>query len=302
MAEYYKLTEAVRASYEQRAGRMGGMLPSTLSLESILVWRDTCLPEYRIVEDYFCIRIWDRIRKKQYYYMPLGGYEKTSFKRLVDALYEECAQAAPLFFMDVREEELVWYKELDGYRCKISSEESDSDYIYSREAMEAAFERAGERYNKRYFIRKYNPCRRKLETGDENICRAIVERAFCEFHACQMCSNGCLKDTISNFLELSDSRNIRGILVMADGLAVGYAAGLIQGDSFVFLFKKNCHGYRGLDEYLQTELLKELPDTVKWINYTEDMGMEGLRNYKRRLAPYYLKPKYRVLVERTGWR
>ena len=98
MAEYYKLTEAVRASYEQRAGRMGGMLPSTLSLESILVWRDTCIPEYRIVEDYFCIRIWDRIRKKQYYYMPLGGYEKTSFKRLVDALYEECAQAAPLFF------------------------------------------------------------------------------------------------------------------------------------------------------------------------------------------------------------
>ena len=57
-----------------------------------------------------------------------------------------------------------------------------------------------------------------------------------------------------------------------------------------------------MDEYLQTELLKELPDTVKWINYTEDMGMEGLRNYKRRLAPYYLKPKYRVLVERTGWR
>lgn len=53
---------------------------------------------------------------------------------------------------------------------------------------------------------------------------------------------------------------------------------------------------------MQTELLKELPDTVKWINYTEDMGMEGLRNYKRRLAPYYLKPKYRVLVERTGWR
>lgn len=38
------------------------------------------------------------------------------------------------------------------------------------------------------------------------------------------------------------------------------------------------------------------------VNYTEDMGMEGLRNYKRRLAPYYLKPKYRVLVERTGWK
>ena len=68
----------------------------------------------------------------------------------------------------------------------------------------------------------------------------------------------------------------------------------------VFMFKKNCRGYRGLDEYLQTELLKELPEHVRYINYTEDMGVEGLRNYKRRLAPYYLKTRYQVSVERMG--
>ena len=68
----------------------------------------------------------------------------------------------------------------------------------------------------------------------------------------------------------------------------------------LFLFKKNCRGYRGLDEYLQTELLKELPEHVRYINYTEDMGVEGLRNYKRRLAPYYLKTRYQVSVERMG--
>ena len=39
---------------------------------------------------------------------------------------------------------------------------------------------------------------------------------------------------------------------------------------------------------------------VRIINYTEDMGIEGLRNYKRRLAPYDLKPRYQVTVERMG--
>ena len=93
---------------------------------------------------------------------------------------------------------------------------------------------------------------------------------------------------------------MRGIIVNSDGTDIGYAAGIIQGDTFVFLFKKNCRGYRGLDEYLQTELLKELPEHVRYINYTEDMGVEGLRNYKRRLAPYYLKTRYQVSVERMG--
>ena len=299
MAEYEEFTEAAKMEYEKRAGRMKGMMPSTISMESILAWKDTCLPEYRIIEDYFCIRIFDRIGKKKYYYMPLGMYEKESFGRLMDALYKEKDETGALLFMDVREEELAWYKNLEGYRCEISSREADSDYIYRREAMEGSFEKAGERYNKRYFIRTCSPCRRTLRAEDAKICRDVVDRAFCAFRECRDCSNGCLKNTISNFLHLSGSGNVKGILVSTGGINIGCAAGLVQGDCFVFLFKKNCRGYRGLDEYLQTELLKELSDTVTWINYTEDMGIEGLRNYKRRLAPYELKPKYRVLVERV---
>lgn len=298
MAEYEKFTDAAKGEYEKRAGGMKGMLPSTISLESILAWKNTCLPEYRIIEDYFCIRIFDRLRKENYYYMPLGVYEKKSFGRLIDALYEEADENGALLFMDVREEELAWYRNLEGYRCEISSREADSDYIYRREAMEQSFEKAGARYNKRYFIRTCNPCKRNLGGEDAGVCREVVGHAFCAFHECRNCLNGCLKDTISNFLYLSDSGQLRGILVSTGGSYIGYAAGLVQGDTFVFLFKKNCHGYRGLDEYLQTELLKELPDTVTWINYTEDMGIEGLRKYKRRLAPYELRAKYRVLVER----
>ena len=280
---------------------MDGIFPSTISVESILAWRDVCMAEYQIEMDYFCIRIYDRIRKITYHYMPLGTYREESFQTLIDRLYEENkTDVRKLIFMDVREEELPWYRKLSGYHVRISANEAYSDYIYRREELEQAFERPGERYNKRYFIRNYHPVIRQAEISDGLICRDIVTRAFCGWHSCFTCTSGCLKDTISKFLEASEPETMRGIIVNSDGTDIGYAAGIIQRNTFVFLFKKNCRGYRGLDEYLQTELLKELPEHVRIINYTEDMGIEGLRNYKRRLAPYDLKPRYQVTVERMG--
>ena len=74
-------------------------------------------------------------------------------------------------------------------------------------------------------------------------------------------------------------RSNRGVAVSKEGeVFLGYARQILE----------------------QTELLKELPEHVRYINYTEDMGVEGLRNYKRRLAPYYLKTRYQVSVERMG--
>lgn len=280
---------------------MGGIFPSTISVESILAWQDVCAAEYRIEEDYLCIRIYDRIEKKSYLYMPLGMYSGESFQRLIDKLYGESRKdGEELLFRDVREEEIFWYRGLSGYRVRISSNEAYSDYIYRREELEQAFEKPGERYNKRYFIRNYRPSVRHTEILDVSSCRDIVNRAFCRYHQCPSCTNGCLKDTIANFLEASDPKGTYGIIVSSNGEDIGYAAGIIQGDTFVFLFKKNCRGYRGLDEYLQTELLKELPEHVRYINYTEDMGVEGLRNYKRRLAPYYLKTRYQVCGGKDG--
>ena len=120
---------------------MGGIFPSTISVESILAWQDVCAAEYRIEEDYLCIRIYDRIEKKSYLYMPLGMYSGESFQRLIDKLYGESRKdGEELLFRDVREEEIFWYRGLSGYRVRISSNEAYSDYIYRREELEQAFE------------------------------------------------------------------------------------------------------------------------------------------------------------------
>ena len=218
MSGYCVFTNSVKKEYEKRARRMGGIFPSTISVESILAWQDVCAAEYRIEEDYLCIRIYDRIEKKSYLYMPLGMYSGESFQRLIGKLYGESRKdGVELLFRDVREEEIFWYRGLSGYRVRISSNEAYSDYIYRREELEQAFEKPGERYNKRYFIRNYQPSVRHTEILDISSCRDIVNRAFCRYHQCPSCTNGCLKDTIANFLEASDPKGTYGIIVSSNG-------------------------------------------------------------------------------------
>ena len=52
MSGYCVFTNSVKKEYEKRARRMGGIFPSTISVESILAWQDVCAAEYRIEEDY----------------------------------------------------------------------------------------------------------------------------------------------------------------------------------------------------------------------------------------------------------
>lgn len=281
---------------------MGGIFPSTISVESILAWQDVCAAEYRIEEDYLCIRIYDRIEKKSYLYMPLGMYSG-EFVSETDrqAVWgePERRRGTPVSGMSGR-------KRYSGI-----ADFPDTGSGFHRMKPTAIMSIGGRNWNRPLKSRESATINDILSeitghrTGiheilDVSSCRDIVNRAFCRYHQCPSCTNGCLKDTIANFLEASDPKGTYGIIVSSNGEDIGYAAGIIQGDTFVFLFKKNCRGYRGLDEYLQTELLKELPEHVRYINYTEDMGVEGLRNYKRRLAPYYLKTRYQVSVERMG--
>ena len=126
-----------------------------------------------------------------------------------------------MIIVDVRDEELGWYRGLHGFSCTISDQDSYSDYIYLREDMEESFEKQRSRYNKRYFIRKYAPEKRKLLRSDENSCRNVVECAYCAYHSCKECTNGCLKDTISDFLKTSDSDAKYGLMISSGGNDIG---------------------------------------------------------------------------------
>lgn len=297
MKEWEKLTVSCRTELKKRMKKMDGIMPSTLCLESILAWNDVCRPTYAILEDYFCIKISDIAKEKNYYYMPIGEYRVQSLENLLDVFFS-IQQGKELIFCDVAESQLAYFKSLDKYNISIRNNRGYSDYIYTMEDFEKSLEKPDARYNEKYFLRKYQPVKHSLSAEHTAACVQVIEDSFCQYHACRSCSNGCLKKTMRSFLKQLDGSSAAGVLVEAEGRYVGYAAGAMTNDEFVFLFRKNCREYRGLGEYLHRQMIEIYKDKALLVNYTEDMNLEGLRQYKKKLAPYRLSPKYQVKVKR----
>lgn len=287
-----------REKYVEKVTKMKEILPSTLCFESIMAWNHACEATYCIREDFFCIRILERNSGENYYYMPLGEYREDRLQRLTDCLWEWEKPEESLLFCDVGEEQLDWFRKLKGYRIQASSNPGYSDYIYSAEDFRKSLDSQKARYNCRYFMRRFQPQTLSLEEAREEEAVELVERTFCVDHDCRDCGFGCLKKTIAAAIQKQGELEAKGVLVRVDGRAAGYAVGAVQNRTLVFLFKKNDRSFRGLDEYLHQCMLELFRDEADVINYTEDMNRVGIRQYKERLAPYRLLPKYKIRVER----
>ena len=66
----------------------------------------------------------------------------------------------------------------------------------------------------------------------------------------------------------------------------------------VYLSKRTDNRIKGINEYLLRECFTRFLSGAEEINYTEDMGNEGLRAYKSKLAPYRLSPRITLREER----
>ena len=87
-----------------------------------------------------------------------------------------------------------------------------------------------------------------------------------------------------------------GLEVYVEGILAAYVVCVPWKDTLMVLFKKTLRGYRGLDEYLHMEMLDRFQKDMAYINYTEDMGLYGLRRYKEKWGAYQLNHRYRVTV------
>lgn len=86
-------------------------------------------------------------------------------------------------------------------------------------------------------------------------------------------------------LMLSDLA-ITGILMLVDGKPFGVAAGYMLSDDTCDLFlAKESERDPVLGYCLRRELMRSLPDSVRYINLEDDLDIEGLRTMKKQMVP-----------------
>jgi len=94
-------------------------------------------------------------------------------------------------------------------------------------------------------------------------------------------------DAAKEALDLHCELGFTGLVFYAREEPIGYCQGetLANAKSFAVHFEKAIDGYRGIYQYINQELAKNIPENITYINREQDLGDEGLRQAKMTYRP-----------------
>lgn len=99
----------------------------------------------------------------------------------------------------------------------------------------------------------------------------------------------CIKKQLDHFTEL----NITGTVIRIDGEIGGFCYGTpLNEDYYDVLIEKGDRSFPGIYRVIRQESTKLNLTGFSYINFEEDMGVEGLRKVKKSYGPEYMIEKY----------
>jgi hypothetical protein len=133
------------------------------------------------------------------------------------------------------------------------------------------------------------------------LCRE-VEKTWCAEHDCVYCRSfyGCEKEALELMAEIFDEKRHFGLVAVAEGRSAGYVICQKMSETLAFLYfgKGNLPQlyahliHKTFDEYIHTE----------YMNISDDLGMKGLRIFKKELSKHELWPRYGCIYSRSSAR
>lgn len=178
------------------------------------------------------------------------------------------------------------------YRACFSRD--DSDYLFKIEKLRSLAGRAlSSRRNLLHQLESQHHLEARNLTDDElSQARTVLELWQEE--------SGLAKESTDylacvDALTYKNQLSLFGRIVYADGEPVGFTIGELLTPSTALLhIMKVAHRLKGLTPFLTRDFALQLPDSVRWINLEEDLGLPGLRQAKNAYDPDLLLSKWRV--------
>ena len=103
-------------------------------------------------------------------------------------------------------------------------------------------------------------------------------------------------ESILESLTIWDKLPLIGFCVKVNGIVVAFDYGFMQTpDCFMIHVIKTDKTIKGLTPFIFKYLIEAI--NVKYINFEEDIGIEGLRTFKTRLEPSFMLKKYKAILD-----
>lgn len=275
--------------------KMPGILSSYTCFANLILWDDWTRVFCREWGEYLCLLLEEGPSDQWQVMPPLGPYDAahqgeltTLFQNLERMFHENsldfsCCEIKDWMFPFLEQTGLSW----DFYYGR-----ENSDYLYRTEDFQAALNHSKVQYNIRHLFRRHRVEFRELRNVDMPLWEQVLEETFCRSHPCAECTEGCQKRVLRYGIQNHDLLGLKGFLVFVDERPLGYVSVSRERDVLIFQALKQQRGVRGLLEWMHEQALSRYGEGACWINYTEDMGREGLRRHKQNLAPHVLSHNY----------
>ncbi|MCL2010576.1 MAG: hypothetical protein FWG71_08560 [Synergistaceae bacterium] len=303
---FVPLTLETKASYDYYAGFLPAALASPVYFQSLYAWNFALVIRYKIFDGHLCVVADDTITGNIYALPPLGVLDDGAFSSAVRSLLREFEhEGLPCEFHETPGFMLPQFSSLDGYKAEISYDRDWSDYVFSGKGFAEGLQKRSSREARRSFERRFRPRVHEIASYDgdaKEAALAVTKNFFCSERMCPDCFCGCELKVVSRMMEGWDELGMKGVIIESEGEAIAFGTVCFQKDTMLFLSKKVRWRTRGLNEYLNATLMDSFGGGCGYVNYSDDMGSEGLRAQKSRMGEYALAHRYVVKLSREPGR
>ncbi len=122
----------------------------------------------------------------------------------------------------------------------------------------------------------------------------IVTLNWCARKDCLECKYTCEQKIIFDLLENWELYPCQGGIIYIDDEPAAFLICEKVGDTVMGYHQKTCSGLKGLSYAIYIETLKNIFSDCAQFNFGPDLGLPGLRQFKRSFKPYTLEPKFTV--------
>ena len=269
---------------------MNEQYSSEISFLSMVTWSTSIFNFYKPMGDMLCCL--EYVSKEKYWTASpfIGHYSQQNVETAFRILRKDMQTLhLPLKIMDMSEWMFPFYQGISGISWKVENLRDFMEYIYEREDFFKSMDSPDSRYRYRYFLRHFSPETVLLTSAHSEECTDYMKETWCPVRECSDCC-ACPLEGVKTLLDAWDSLQANGILVRVNRKCAGFCIVSCQDGLGIYLFKHANNHMKGINEYLLRECLTRFLPDVERINYTADVGIEGLRAYKSKLAPYTLSP------------